>query len=487
MTKTNITIIGGGIAGLSTAWYVQKEARARGQAVQVTVLEAGDRWGGKVRTDHVEGFTVEGGPDSFITQKPWAWQLAQELGLGEACLGTNDAHKQVFVLNHGRVTPLPEGVLLIIPTKFKPFALSPLISPLGKLRMGLDLLVPAKKDKGDETLADFVRRRLGQEALDKIAEPLMSGIYNADAEQQSVAATFPRFQAIEQKHGSLIRGMLAAQKARRAAKPRSSQGPGPKPPSVFVSFREGTQTLIAALVDQLTAQGVDLRLNTAVSSLATASLDSEYDGYTMTTNDGHSHQADVVICATPAYITADLLETLAPPASELLHQIRYVSTGTLSLAYRRSDLPALPEGFGVVIPRTEERQINAITFSSVKFAQRAPDESLLLRVFFGGSRTPQTISLEDDALLRVVKRELADMVGITAVPLFHRLYRWHQSNPQYDVGHLDKVAAIEAALPPGIWVTGSAYRGVGLPDCVHQAQQTATAVWTHRAEPALVG
>ncbi len=211
-----MVVVGGGIAGLSTAWYLLKEARASGTRLRVTVLEAQDRWGGKVLTETVDdaagAFTVEAGPDSYLTQKPWAGQLAREVGIGDRIIGTNDASRKVYVVNKGRPTPMPDGVLLIVPTKFMPFALSPLISPLGKLRMGLDLLIPAKRDGKDETLAEFVTRRLGREALDKIAEPLMSGIYNAEADKQSVLATFPRFRALEEQYGSLTRGMLASRR-----------------------------------------------------------------------------------------------------------------------------------------------------------------------------------------------------------------------------------------------------------------------------------
>ena len=263
----SVIIIGGGIAGLSTAWYLQGQSKERGLDVRYTVLEQDDRWGGKILTQRVNGygdtpFVVEGGPDSFLTQKPWAVQLARQLGLGERLLGTNDEKRKVFVLNKSRPTPLPDGVLLIVPTKVRPFALSPLISPFGKLRMGLDLFIPAKRDGQDETLADFISRRLGSEALDKIAEPLMSGIYNAEAERQSLLATFPRFRALEEKHGSLIRGMLASRRAR-------SNGSGPKNPgqaklSMFVSLPGGTEELVHKLVPELTG---DLRLNSPVKSL----------------------------------------------------------------------------------------------------------------------------------------------------------------------------------------------------------------------------
>ncbi|HEX2908254.1 MAG TPA: protoporphyrinogen oxidase [Phototrophicaceae bacterium] len=464
-----IVIIGGGISGLSAAWYVQ-QAHNQSMALKVTVLESSNRWGGKILTEQIEGvgdapFVIEAGPDSFLTQKPWALQLARELGLGERLLGTNDRLRNVYVLQRGRPVVLPDGVLLIVPTKFRPFALSPLISPLGKLRMGLDLLIPAKRDDADETLAEFVRRRLGNEALDKIAEPLMSGIYNAEADKQSILATFARFRQLEREHGSLIRGMLAS---RRQRPPVSAAAPAAKT-SAFMSLQNGTQELIGALVNHLNA---DLRLNTAVTAIEQIGA----GNYQVITNNGGRFHADAVVLTTPAYTAADLLRPLAPQAAEQLAAIRYVSTGTISLAFRAADIQRPLHGFGLVIPKSERRPINAVTISSTKFDHRAPEGYVLLRVFFGGSRSPESMAYDDDQLLRGVRAELRQILGIEAAPLFHRIYRWHNANPQYDVNHLERVAAIEAALPAGIYVTGSALRGVGMPDCVYQAQQTVSKI-----------
>lgn len=473
-SSANVVIIGGGITGLSLAWYLQQTGQQRGQSISYALLESSNRWGGKILTEHLpqtdgEPFVIEGGPDSFITQKPWGLQLARELGLGEALLPTNDQKRQVFVLNKGSATPLPDGVMLIVPTRFKPFALSPLLSPLGKLRMGLDLFIPRRKDKADETLADFIRRRLGHEALDKIAEPLMSGIYNAEAERQSLLATFPRFRALEEQHGSLIKGMLAARKHPAPPPGTGQSGNGQRAPSVFVSLANGMSQLVTTLCTRLTG---DCRLNATVQGVSRQ----PQGGYTVTLTNGDQITAQAVVFATPAYVAAKLLDNLAPAAAQQLNQIRYVGTGTISLAFKASELNHPLNGFGIVIPRSEERQINAITWSSTKFDRRAPAGHQLLRLFFGGSRTPRMMDLDDETLVSTVRRELAEIMGVQATPLFHRIYRWPRANPQYDVGHLERVAAIEAALPPGLFVTGSPYRGVGVPDCVHQAQETATRV-----------
>jgi oxygen-dependent protoporphyrinogen oxidase len=461
--------VGGGITGLSAAWFLQRA----NLDVSYTLLERSGRLGGKIHTDVVrtaddDRFVVEGGPDSFITQKPWALQLARDLGMQDRFLPTNDERRRTFVLNHGRPTPLPDGVLLIVPTKIKPFALSPLISPLGKLRMGLDLVIPPRMDDRDETLADFIMRRLGAEALDKIAEPLLSGIYNAEAERQSIMATFPRFRQIEQKHGSLIKGMLASRRntaSRNGASPSAAAAP-----SMFVSFRDGMEELVAELGARLSG---DCRLGVGVEAIVPRE-----DRYRLQLNDGTSVEADAVILAVPAFVSAQLLRPIARDAAELLDGIRYVSTGTISLAYRAAEFDHPLNGFGVVIPRTEERDVNALTWTSTKFDRRAPEGHVLLRAFFGGSRTQHMMHVDDQELLSKVQREIASIMDVDATPLFHKVYRYFDANPQYDVGHLHRVDAIEQNLPRGLFVTGSPYRGIGIPDCVHQAQLTVETVLT---------
>ncbi|MBZ0300216.1 MAG: protoporphyrinogen oxidase [Anaerolineae bacterium] len=457
--QTPVVIIGGGISGLSAAWYLQK------QGVPYALLEQSRHWGGKIRTELVDGygapFVVEAGPDSFLTQKPWALQLALELGLHDRLLGTNDDRRHTYVLNRGKLTPLPEGVMLIVPTQFRPFVTSPLISWPGKLRLARELFLPARTDDADESLADFVRRRLGAEVLDKLAEPLLAGIYNTEAEKQSLLATFPRFRDLEKKYGSITRGMLEGRKARASAPPAKY--------SVFTSFKTGMRELVDGLLPRLEG---DLRLETGVNSVA-----ANPDGtYTLNLSDHTQVMAEHVVFTTPAYVTARLLADVCDVAADILADIRYVSTGTISLAYKRDTFNHPLDGFGVVIPRSEQRPINAVTWSSTKFNYRAPEDYVLLRVFFGGSRSPESFELDDAALLRTVRSELRAMMGVEAEPVFTRIFRWREANPQYDVGHLDRIDALEAVLPAGLHVTGSAYRGIGVPDCVRQAQDTAAKV-----------
>ena len=482
MTKSTVqvAIVGGGISGLAAAYYLQRHAAADDRALRYALIERSPRLGGKILTDEVDGFgdapfVVEGGPDSFLTQKPWALQLMRELGLEDRLLGTNDHLRKTFVLRKGRPTPLPDGVLMIVPTQIMPFALSPLISPLGKLRMGMDLFIPAKRDDEDETLADFIRRRLGNEALDKIAEPLMSGIYNSEAEKQSLLSTFPRFRNIEKEHGSLIRGMLASRRKRAAApKPTAPSTNGQSPAkalSMFMSLRGGAQELIDTLATRLTG---DVRLDTGVAAIDVLP---DGAGYRLTLSDDSIIDAEKVVLATPSFVSAGLVRDFAPGAADLLDSIRYVSTGTISLGYRRNEVSHPLKGFGIVIPRSERRPINAITWSSTKFDHRAPEGHALLRVFFGGSRSPEMMERTDDEVLAIARDELKAIMDVDAEPVFHRIYRWQNATAQYDVGHLARVAAIEAALPPGLLVTGSPYRGIGVPDCVHQGQQAAAAIW----------
>lgn len=481
-SDVQVAIIGGGITGLSAAWYLQQEAEKNNQSLTYTLLEAGDAWGGKVKTEIVDEFTeqpfiVEAGPDSFITQKPWAWQLVRQMGLADELLPTNDDRRQTFILNNGELVTMPEGLMLIVPTSITPFLKSRLLSWPGKIRMGLDFFIPAKRDGQDESLGDFVRRRLGQEALNKLAEPLLSGIYNADVEEQSLLATFPRFRELEEKHGSLIRGMLAAKQMRRQAASKAAQQSSengrsrPKPPpSFFISMRDGMASLTDALRSRLTGA---CRLETKVTEL----VREENGRFRLTLNETEQLTADSVILAIPAYAAADLLNEMAPNAATDLRAIRYVSTGTLSLGYRAEDIDHPLNGFGLVIPRHEARSINAITWTSTKFDNRAPAGHVLLRVFFGGTRSPQMPELADETILTLARTELADLMGIRAEPLFHRIYRWPDATPQYDVGHLERVAAIEAELPAGLFVSGSPYYGIGLPDCVRQAREAAEKVW----------
>lgn len=468
--KFHVAIIGGGITGLATAYYLQKDAPPY---VTYSLLESDSRWGGKIITEDVSGFIVEGGPDSFITQKPAALHLCRELGLEDHLLGTNEAQRKVYVLINGHLRPLPDGVMLVIPTRFTPFVTSSLISLSGKLRMALDLVIPRRHQNGDESLASFIRRRLGQEALDKIAEPLMSGIHVSDAERQSLAATFPRFMEMERVHRSLIKGMITQKR-------QMTQRTGPSLP-LFMTLCGGLGELVTALCAQLHG---DLRLNSSIVRLERADKSGEKSyhgqpgGYYIWLQDGQTLYADAVVLTVPAYVAATLIAPLHAALSHHLHNIRYVSTATLSLGYRRGEFDHPLDGFGFVVPRREPTRLMACTWTSTKFLRRAPADHVLLRVFLGGPHREEVVALDDQSILDLVREELRCIMGVNAHPVMTRLHRWQNANPQYDVGHLERVAEIErlASELPGLYLAGSAFRGVGIPDCIVQGEKAARAV-----------
>jgi oxygen-dependent protoporphyrinogen oxidase len=461
----HIAIVGGGIAGLATAYYLQQKALA------FTLIESSPSLGGKISTDVQDGFVIEGGPDSFITQKPAAARLCRELGLEDRLVGTNDDRRKVFVLDGGRLRPLPDGVMLVIPTKFTPFALSPLISLPGKARMGLDLLIPPRRTASDESLADFIRRRLGQEALDKIAEPLMAGIHVADPERLSIQSTFPRFVELERRYGSLIKGMLA-QKARAR---RNGNGSAGRSLPLFMTLRGGLRELVEALAARLEGNVLS---GVRVAQLERNPEPAGGERYRLHLEDGRDLLADAVILAIPAYAAAELVEPLQPALAAKLRTIRYVSTATVSLGFRRDEFEHPLDGFGFVVSRRETTRLMACTWTSTKFSERAPAEHVLVRGFVGGPRHEDLVSLSDAELTQLVRQELRQTMGVAARPVAARVYHWPQGNAQYDVGHLERVAEIEALAAglPGLYLTGSAYRGVGIPDCIEQGQATAAAV-----------
>lgn len=457
----HITILGGGITGLAAAFYLQREIKSRGLPLRYTLVEAGSRWGGKILTEHEREFTIEGGPDSFIVEKPAALQLCHDVGLGDDLIPSNEVEKKVYVLRNGRLVPFPTGFRLTIPTQLMPFLCSPLISPIGKLRMAADLVIPRRREEGDEALGSFIRRRFGQECLDRIAGPLLGGIFVSDPDTLSIQSTFPRLSAMEREYGSLIRAARAVRKL-----PRPTTGPRSAGKAMFNSLRRGMGSLTETLVKTLDG---DLRLNTPIVAVQWR----DRRPYVQP-REGHEWATDFVIAATPASQTATFLQAIRPELASRLEAFRYVSTATVSLGYLIDDVPEERplDGFGVLIPASEGRSLLALTWASTKFRHRAPNGCVLLRAFVGGHANEEMAGWPEDQLLAVVRREIASILGIRAEPLFHRLYRWPNANPQYDVGHLERVAAIErdAVELPGLLLAGSSYRGVGMPDCVQSAR-----------------
>jgi oxygen-dependent protoporphyrinogen oxidase len=416
-----VVVVGGGIAGLACAYEL-----SRGGA-RVTVVEREPRLGGVIRTERVGEFLVEGGPDSFLATKPWARELCEELGLGDRLIPSRA--RRVYVLSRGALHPLPEGLFLVVPSKAWPFLRSPLLSWWGKLRMALDLVLPRGPEVEDESLASFVRRRLGREALEKLAEPLMAGIYVASAEELSLRATFPRFAEMEREHRSLIRAL-------RRAPPSGNVSP-------FLSLRGGVGELVDRLVARM--EGVRFVTGREVTALEPS--------WRVRLAGGGEIEADAAVLAVPAYEATRLWPGVP--------EVKYVSTAVVSLGYASGELP---EGSGFVVPRGEGRRILACTWSSRKFEGRAPEGRLLVRCFVKG---------EGEGVEEAAREEMREILGLREEPVFARSWLWTRRNPVYEVGHEQRVREFEARLPRGLYVAGSGFHGVGIPDCVRDGRATA--------------
>jgi len=470
MTK-RVVIVGGGIAGLAAAYRLRNLTPLpsspmweRGE-VAITLIESDDRLGGKIVTERVDGFVIEGGPDTFLSYKPRGVGLCCELGLEDRLHGTNEKIRRTYVMRRGKLYELPEGLTGLIPSRFRPMAKTGLISPLGKLRMGLDFFIPPRPDDGDETLASFVERRLGRELYDRLIEPLLSGIYAGDGEQLSLSATFPQLRQIELEQGCLIKGMLAA---RRNDVSSNGRKPDSKIRSAFLTPTTGLAEIVEALEAKLA--GVEIRPGARVTH-----LEANASGYVAALADGTSLHADAVILATPAFVTADLISNLDSQLSNTLKSIPYVSTATVSVAYPLSDIPRPLDGYGYIVPRAEGRPILACTWTSTKFPHRAPDGYGLIRAFIGRAGQEDILDRSDDELLMRVRDELRAVLSITAPPMLLRIFRWPKAMPQYTLGHLDRLRGIEQRLAhhPGLFVAGNGYRGIGIPDCIASGEQAA--------------
>lgn len=466
-----VVIVGGGIAGVAAAYDLQKKASEEAIEVHITVLEADDRWGGKITTDRMDGFVVEGGPDTFLRTKPWAVALCRELGLEQRLHGTNPDKKNTYVLRDGELHPLPEGLTMMIPTQIAPMVRTSLLSWPEKMRMGLDFLIPPKPIDGDESLGKFVSRRLGRAAYEKLIEPLMSGIYAGDGDQLSLQATFPYLRDLELKHGGLVKGALAVRRRRANGRPAPASNR-----SIFLTPTTGLAEIVEALVDRLQSAGADLRLKTAATRVLSAS--DRNDNYHIEIADGETLQAQGLILATPAYVSGDLLAQMDAGLASQLRDIQYVSTATVSLGYRKADLARPLDGYGYVIPREEGRKALACTWTSTKFPHRAPQDHALLRVFVGRAGQEAQLTWDRDELLEVAKEELRLTMGITADPVLARVYIWERAMPQYNLGHPERLERIAILLKdwPGLALAGNGYEGIGIPDCIHSGEQAAEAI-----------
>jgi oxygen-dependent protoporphyrinogen oxidase len=459
-TPKHIVIIGGGISGLAAAHRLTE--LARDGSVRFTLIEAGSRLGGILRTERRDGFILEGGPDAFISEKPEAVALAERLGIADRLIQTNPQHRRSFIVRGGKLRPIPEGFHLMAPSRFWPFATSGVCSIGGKLRMAGEAFLPQRWETGhDESLASFVRRRFGQEALERLAQPLVGGIYTADPELLSLRATMPRFLEMERKHGSVIRAMLS----QRAQADRAASGARY---SLFLSFDQGMQVLTDTLAARLPAESV--RLQTRVTS--TARTGSQW---VCQTDKGETISGDGLCLAVPAYRAAELLRETDGKLADELGKIEFASSATINLAYRADQIAHKLDGFGFVVPFVEKRTVMACTFSSVKFAGRAPAGMVLLRAFVGGALQPDVFALDDHELVARAVGDVENLLGISAPAIFTHLERWPRSMPQYHLGHLERIERIEGlvATLPGLALAGNSYRGAGIPDCIRSGESAA--------------
>ncbi|MDP7015760.1 MAG: protoporphyrinogen oxidase [Pirellulaceae bacterium] len=458
-SQARIAIIGGGISGLTAAHRLRELL----PSAHLTILEAAPRPGGVLCTERRDGFLVERAADMFTSKDPWALHLCRRIGLESELVGANEAGRKAFIVHRGELVEVPQGFVLMRPTQLSAMLTTPLLSPLGKLRLMMEPLKRAKKDESDESLASFVRRRMGQETFERIVQPLVGGIYTADPERLSMAATMPSFVEMERRHGSLIR----APQATRSEKDASGARYG-----MFVSLREGMQQLVDRLVERI---GQDAFVcNAGVQSVQPAN-DHEDGGRwrVRTMDDEWNVDAVIVTCRAPH--AAQLFAELQPALSDQLRAIEYASTAVVVMAVDDDQIGRPVQGFGFVAPLVEQRKILATSFASAKFPGRAPYGKTLVRVFIGGACQSELLEHDDHQLIEIARHELRELIGLAGDPLFAEVVRWNEAMPQYHVGHLDRVAAIERSVAslPGLELAGNAYRGVGIPFCIRSAEQAA--------------
>ncbi len=466
MTR-HIIVIGGGISGLAAAHRLTELSRAGSIELRITLLEASDRLGGVIATEHDQDLLLELGPDSYITEKPAALRLCERLGLTERLIAPRHDGLKLYTVHRGALEPLPEGFLLMAPTRVGPVLRSPLFSWAGKGRMGLEPILPRRSDDGDESLAAFVRRRLGREVLERVAQPLIGGIHASDPETLSLAATMPRFPEMERTHGSVILGTRRAQKRRAQVADETGARW-----SLFVSIDGGMEVLVRRITDALDP-GV-VRLGETVRELSWHPGARRWRVETSRAG----LEANAVICTLPAFAAAAALTILEPALAGELKAIPFSSTATVNLAYRRSDIAHPLDGYGFVVPHVERRKIMACTFSSVKYAGRAPKDVVLLRCFAGGALQPDLLHQPDESLEAQVREDLDALLGISGAPTLCRTTRYPDCMPQYNVGHLDRLERIDARLDrfPTLALAGKSYRGVGIADCIHSGETAAEGI-----------
>jgi oxygen-dependent protoporphyrinogen oxidase len=451
---SSVAIIGGGISGLSTAYYLSKAG------LSCTLIEARPRLGGVIQTERIEDCVVEAGPDSFLSAKPQAMDLIRELGLEGEVIGSNDHQRKTFIRRKGRMVELPDGVQMLVPTKILPMATTPLVGWRTKVRMALEWFRrPYAGPDRDRSVAEFVADHYGQETVDYLAEPLLAGIYGGDPAQLSISSVLGRFVELERKYGSLTRGVLAE-------RPHAKGTPAP----LFRTLRGGLGSLVTAItkalgdrtrflhrpVEALERVGAGLRLRVV----------------------GHWLDADHVVLACEAHQAARLIGSVDERLAELLGSVAYSSSMTVALGFRRDAVREQMHGFGFLVPKRERRKLLACTWVGNKFPHRVPDSLAVLRCFLGGVGGESALEESDEAITGAIREELRDLAGVAAEPVFSKTFRWPRSMAQYTVGHGKRIQELERRLEsiPGVYLAGNAYHGIGVPDCIRMGKLAATRI-----------
>ncbi len=463
-----VAVIGGGITGLAAA----QRLVSRSNNVQVVLLEASRRLGGIIRTETADGFLMELGPDSFITNKPAAIQLCEEIGFTDQLIPTDARFRRSLVLRNGKPVPVPDGFMLMAPSKPWAILTTPILSIMGRLRLLSEAFIARRTTEEDESLASFVRRRFGQQTLERLVQPLVGGIYTADPEKLSLKATMPRFPEMEQSHGSVIRATLAQQKIDRHRSSghktiNASSGSGARY-GLFATAAGGLSDMVAAIERALRKSGrVEIQLGAEVAGIEKCKVSGSH--WVVQLRNQQPMTFDAVIMTLPTHVAARILKTaISPELQILLQDIDYASSAIVVSGHQLSDFKHPMDAFGLVVPAIERRKILAVSFSSRKFPGRAPSGQILLRTFVGGAMQPELLNHDDDTIAGFVNDELRSIFGMKAEPMFSEVIRYRNAMPQYHVGHLDRVAGIESLLKntPGLHLAGSAYTGVGIPDSI---------------------
>lgn len=454
-----ILIVGAGISGLAAANRLLELGKEKQRDIEITVLESSRHPGGNISTIKHEGMLIEEGPDSFITSKPYALNLCNRLGLNEEIIPTSGTNRKTLIYLNGQLTPLPEGFILLAPTRIGSFISSPVLSPLGKLRALLEVFIPKSDDRSDESLHTFIKRRFGNELFENIAQPLIGGIYTSDPDKLSIKSAVPEIYNLERIHRSVIIGMIKGHKKKIESGARYSQ---------FVTLRNGMYSLVSSLISAIPEGSL-------ITGHRVVELQKSDSQWMVITDSGSEYISDGIILSTPSFVNADLLKPVDAGLSSELGKIAHASSAIAILAYKKEQIQQLMDGFGFVVPQKANLNLIACSFSSVKFEGRAPDDTLLIRCFVGGALNEEILEKGDSEIIDIISKELGLILKINGKPLFSKLKRYHKSMPQYNIGHEFIVSKIENLISAHKYlrICGNSYHGVGIPDCINSAEKAA--------------